>query len=126
MAAVIRALEEKLGDEGMAGLQSFVDDAGQRWKDEVLSIAVERFERRLGAEIGAFRGDMAKEFAASRVDMAKEFAASRVDMAKEFAAVRVELAEARASLLKWSFLFWIGQVAVVSGVMTLLLRAIVP
>jgi hypothetical protein len=115
MAAVIRALKEKLGDEGMAGLQSFVDDAGQRWKDEVLSIAVERFERRLGAEIGAFRGDMAKEFAASRVDMAKEFAA-----------VRVELAEARASLIKWSFLFWIGQVAVVSGVMTLLLRAIVP
>jgi hypothetical protein len=36
-------------------------------------------------------------------------------MAKEFAVMRVEL-------LKWSFLFWIGQFAAVSGMMAFLLR----
>ena len=93
--ASVRALRERLGNDAMSGLQIFVDDAGRQWKEDVLTVAGERFERRLAAEIGALR----------------------VDMAREFAAMRVEL-------LKWSFLFWIGQFAAVSGMMALLLRTI--
>jgi hypothetical protein len=126
MAGVVRELKEKLGDEGMAGLQTFVDDAGREWKDDVLAVVGERFERRLGVEIGFFRVEVAKQLAAFRAEVANEFAASRVDMAKELAAVHVELAETRARLIKWSFLFWIGQVAVMVGVMSLLMQAIVP
>ena len=115
MAVVVRALREKLGDEAMGGLQIFVDDAGRQWKDEVLALATERFNHRLGTEIGALRPDMAKEFATVRVETAKGFAA-----------MRVELAAKQVSLLKWSFLFWVGQLAAMTGIMTLLLRAIVP
>jgi hypothetical protein len=114
----------------MAGLQIFVDDAGRQWKDDVVAIAGERFERRLGEEIGAFRVEVAKQFADFRVDMAKEFAAVRAETAKEFAAVRVDLATGlaatRVSLIKLSFLFWIGQVAAIGGIMALLLRTLVP
>lgn len=106
MQAGVRALKEKLGDDAMVGLHSVVDDAGRRWKDEVLAVAVERFERRLSEEIGALRVDMAKEFAAVHVETAKEFAATRSD------------------LLKWSFLFWIGQFAAVSAMMAFLLRTL--
>lgn len=115
MAAAVRALREKLGDEAMGGLQSFVDDAGRRWKDEVLTLAVERFDRRLGEEISALR-----------LDITKEFAAVRVETAKEFGAMRVELAAKQVNLLKWSFLFWVGQLAAMTGIMALLLRTIVP
>ncbi|HKY20880.1 MAG TPA: hypothetical protein VJM31_06645 [Vicinamibacterales bacterium] len=101
----------------MAGLQVFVDDAGRQWKDDVLAITGERFERRLGEEIGALRVDMAKEFAAVRVETAREFAAIRVEL-------RADLATMRVSLLKWSFLFWIGQFAAISGMMAFLLRTI--
>jgi len=49
-------------------------------------------------------------------------------MAKEFADVRREtavgLAESHAHLLKWSFLFWIGQVAAMSAMMAFLLKTI--
>jgi hypothetical protein len=117
MATAVRALREKLGNEAMVGLQGFVDDAGRRWKDDVLVITGERFERRLGEEIGALRVDMAKEFAAVRVETAREFATIRVELRSELAATRV-------SLLKWSFLFWIGQFAAVSGMMAFLLRTI--
>lgn len=113
MASVVRALREKLGDEAMGGLQNFVDDAGRRWKDEVLTVA-----------LGEFRLDMAKEFAAVRVEAAKEFAAVRGEMAKEFAAVRGEMAETRFSMLKWAFVFWVGQLVAMTGIMTLLLRFI--
>ncbi len=115
MAVVVRALREKLGDEAMGGLQTFVDDAGRRWKEDVLVLAAERFERRLGEEIGALR-----------LDIAKEFASVRVEMAKEFAAMRVELAAKQVNLVKWSFLFWVGQLVAMTGIMTLLLRAGAP
>lgn len=122
MDTSVRALREKLGNDAMVGLQAFVDAAGRQWKDDVLVIAGERFERRLSDQIGAFRVDMAKEFAALRVAMANE----RVETTKEFGAVRVELAATRVSLLKWCFLFWIGQFAAVSAMMAFLLRTLGP
>ncbi len=104
MQRATRALMEKLGDDGMVDLRMVIDDAGQRWKEDVLTVSAERFARRLAEEIGAFRGDMAKEFAA----------------------VRVEMAHMQVNLLKWSFLFWIGQFAAVSGMMAFLLKTIGP
>jgi hypothetical protein len=111
MQRAVVALREKLGNDGMADLRVVIDDAGRQWKDDVLEITGERFERRLGAEIGAVR-----------TDMGKEFAALRVDIAREFASVRVEMAQMQVRLLKWSFLFWIGQFAAVSGMMAFLLN----
>jgi hypothetical protein len=74
----------------------------------VLSISVDRFERRLAEEIGALRVDMAKEFAAVRIEMATLAASTRAD------------------ILKWSFLFWIGQFAAVTAMMAFLLKTIGP
>jgi hypothetical protein len=115
MAATVRALREKLGDEAMGGLQNFVDDTGRRWKDDVLALAGERFDRRLSEEVGALR-----------LDMSKDFAAMRVECAKEFAAVRGEMAETRFAMVKWAFVFWVGQLVAMTGIMTLLLRTIMP
>src|SRR5215213_7908972 len=105
------ALQEKLGDDAMADLRGVIDDAGRQWRADVLDVAGERFERRLGAEIGALR-----------IDMAKEFGVSRVEMTKEFAAVRADLAEVRFSTLKWAFVFWVSQFAAISGMMAFLLK----
>jgi len=100
----VRVLRERLGADGMAELHTVVNDAGRQWKEDVLAITAERFERRLAEEIGALR----------------------VDMAKEFAVTRADLAETRVSLFKWSFVFWIGQVAAVTGMMAFLLRTLGP
>lgn len=90
--ASVRALREKLGDEAMSGLRTVINDVGGPWKEDVLAIAGERFERRLADEIGALRVDITKQ-----------------------------LAELRVELLKWSLLFWIGQFAAMSGMMAFLL-----
>jgi hypothetical protein len=42
--------------------------------------------------------------------------ATKEDLAKEIANVRQEIANVRADLLKWMFVFWIGQVGVMSGI----------
>jgi hypothetical protein len=62
-------------------------------KEHVLNVAAERFERRLTEEVSGLRVDIVRELHGIRVD-----------------------------LFKWSFLFWIGQVAAVVGVLTFMLR----
>jgi hypothetical protein len=71
---------------------------------------------------------MASSSSGSRKNVRVELATFRSDVKAEFATVRSEvkadLALTRAEVLKWSFLFWIGQVAAVGAVMAFLLRTI--
>lgn len=96
------ALRGKLGDAGALALEELIDDAGQQWRQDVVAVAAERFEHRLSQELSA----------------------TRVEMARGLGDVRGEIATCRVEWLRWSFLFWIGQVAVMAGVMALLLRTI--
>jgi len=75
----------------------------EAWAEHVLSIAAERYERRLVQEISGLRVEM------------------RQQMHEGFAAVRKEMSELRADLLKWSFAFWIGQFAATIGLLALML-----
>ncbi len=59
---------------------------------EAHALATESFERRLGQELATMRIEMG-----------------------------VNLANLRADVLKWSFLFWIGQLAAMTGILSLLL-----
>ena len=74
------------------------------WGDEVSAAVVERSEHRLSTEISS-----------ARIDISRELATLRVDVARNLSSMRVEL-------LKWSFLFWIGQVATTAGLLAFLLR----
>lgn len=66
-----------------------VFSASREWRDDVLTQATQRFEFRLQSELAAFR----------------------VDVTKEFAAMRVEN-------LRWSFTFWITQLAAIAALLT--------
>jgi len=99
-----RQLAERLGSDGTQGLVTLLESTRTEWSDEVLTAAADRFERRLGTEISALR-----------LEMSRDLSALRVDVARDTAALRVEL-------LKWSFLFWVGQVATMAGLLALMLR----
>jgi hypothetical protein len=55
---------------------------------------------------------------------AHELAGERFDrrLAEEAGKLRLDFAEMKHDLLKWSFLFWLGQIAVVGGLLSVLLR----
>jgi hypothetical protein len=103
-AQVPRALVERLGSDATQGLVSLLASTQAEWSDEVVTTAVDRFEHRLAIEMSAMR-----------VDVSRELSALRVDVARDISALRVEL-------LKWSFLFWIGQVATMAGLLAFMLR----
>ena len=102
----------------------------ETYKDDVVTMVTDQFERRLNHEGGALRAEMAEmqgalrgaigelrgelrgEMTALKTELRSEMKDLRVEMRSDF---KVELANARADLLKWSFVFWVGQLATVVG-----------
>jgi len=80
--------------------------------DELLSVATDRFERRLAEESGKLRVDVVTQGAETR----SAVAALRVDMVEQFAAARVDAANRHRDLLKWALMFWMGQAAAIAGI----------
>ena len=131
------ALRERLGSEATHDLLRLFDTARAEWSAEVVSLSLERFERRLVEELAGLRIEMAQQSATLREKVAQQGASLRVeiaavradlksDMQEGFARIRQEMATNRFELLKWSFLFWIGQVLAIVGLVGAMLRALGP
>ena len=82
------ALRTRLGDDATFGLIEMLATERDDWSQQVLSTAADRFERRLAEELSKLRTELVQEIVTTRVDM-----------------------------LKWSFVFWIGQVAAMAGLL---------
>lgn len=65
---------------------------------------------------------MAEEIGSVRMQVAATEAALRQDMSKLETGLRQEIASNRVELLKWSFMFWVGQVLVVTAIIGVMLR----
>jgi len=85
---VVPVLRERLGDSGTEALTEMVHTAVREWGDEILQTATTRFETRLTGEISALR----------------------IEVVRELASMRVEL-------IRWSFVFWITQLAAMAGLL---------
>ena len=92
MNAVSEALRERLGARAASDLEEYAERQGRRWRDDVLETAADRFDNRLALEMSALRLEMQKGFS-----------------------------ELRVEVLRWSFLFWIGQLAAVAGLLSFML-----
>jgi hypothetical protein len=120
------ALEDRLGQEATAGLVELLTDARKEWTAEVIGMVGDRFERRLTDETSEVRVEMA----ALRSDLRQEMGALRSDLRQEmtegFASLRQALADQRFDILKWAFLFWVGQFFAVAGLVAVLIRFLRP
>ena len=81
---------------------ALINEAGENNKKSVIEVVEERFERRLGEEIGKVREEIGKV---------------RVEVTEGMSKIRVEMADLRANLVQWMFLFWIGQIGVLTGIL---------
>jgi hypothetical protein len=48
--------------------------------------------------------------------------ATKVELAEAFAKLRQEIAEAKAEIIKWMFIFWVGQLLVTVGIIQFLIK----
>jgi hypothetical protein len=101
MAVIVPlALAARLGEPAATALVEFSEANNRACMELVISQCTERFERRL----------------------AVESAALRVEMAHLETGLRGDMAALRAELLKWAFLFWVGQLAGVAAIVGVMLR----
>jgi len=84
-------IREKLGDEGAEALTELFNKIEERSKEDIIELAEQRFEKRLG-----------------RLD-------AKIEKVKADLSVKIE--RVRADLIKWMFIFWVGQVGVLIGIL---------
>ena len=110
---VPKALRDKLGEDGADALVELVNQSGQQHKEDILEFVEEKFERRLSEEVNNLREDIhansvaIQELRAELVDRIETTRADLID--------RIE--KSNANLIKWVFAFWVGQVAVLTGIL---------
>ena len=109
------ALQDRLGPEATAGLIELLSDAQEEWTTGMIERVGDRFERRLMEETTRLR-----------IEMTQGFAALRQEMTEGFASIRQEMANLRFDLLKWTFVFWVGQLFALAGFLAVLLRFVRP
>ena len=150
-AAVPFKLRERLGPEATGGLLHVLDVAQHEWRDDVLSLAAERFERRVvegtrpsrqkavrgcGAKVaregtaervgrwGRLRQEMGQLEVRLRGELGHVDGRLRQDLSQMELRITREIGNSRFDLLKWTFAFWIGQVVAMSAIMAAMLRFI--
>jgi hypothetical protein len=96
------ALAERLGPDATKGFTELLVAEHRAWTERIVTTCTDRFERRLVEETSKLR----------------------VELSEMKADLRQEMATGRVELLKWAFLFWVGQLAGVGALMSLLLRTL--
>lgn len=96
------ALRERLGEDATHAFYDYIESSRGQWRDDVITVCTERMDLRI------------------------EHLASREDLVEGLARIGQEMGDLRVELLRWSFAFWIGQVAATAGLMALLIRLLQP
>ncbi len=91
-----KPLREKLGDEATDAFTEVIKEIDLDARKEALAIAEERFEKRLSEETGKLRVEIEK--------------------------LRVEMSNNKSEIIKWMFLFWLGHIGVLTGIIFIMFK----
>ena len=94
-----RPLREKLGEEAVDSLINLINKAIFEQKNDVLKFVEEKFERRLSEEIAGLEVRLTEKISQNYNDLSEKISGTRADM------------------IKWMFIFWVGQVGVILGIL---------
>jgi len=135
---VPKVLREKLGDEGVEALIALLNEAAHHERNNLLEIVEERFARRVAETEKRLDNRITEEVARLEQRITEEVARleqrisaveakfdSRIaeveaKLDSRIAEVKVALGERYASLVRWMFLFWAGQIGVIVALFALL------
>ncbi len=125
---VPKPLREKLGDEGSDALVELLNKTGDRHKADVLEFVEEKFERRLSEELGKINQRITNEIGKVNQRITNETESLRVEIQQTRTDLvdRIErshtglvdrIETTRADLIKWVFIFWVGQIVALTGIL---------
>lgn len=115
-------LEQRLA-ELEAGLRTEMGQAYAALRTE-MGQAYAALRTEMGQGQAALRTEMGQGQAALRTEMAQGQAGLRTEMANGLAALRVEMASLRADMMKWMFIYWMGTIIPLAGLMVGLVKLV--
>jgi hypothetical protein len=93
--AIPKILQDRLTDDGARAFVDILDKVENRTQSAVLTVAEERFEKRVATTEAKLEGKIAQT-------------ESRLE---------VKIAQTKTELIGWMFVFWIGQVGAILGIL---------
>ena len=125
--SIPKPLREKLGEEGTDALVRVLNENEKETRSSVVDFAVQRFEKRLTEEIAGVRVDLAdaekrfgkrltEEIAGLREETVRGNLNLREELKTDIAELRGDIQKSKADTIKWMFLFWVGQIGVLLGI----------
>ena len=91
-------LRERLGEDASKALTEYVELSGDEWRGRVLEVCGERVEGRM------------------------HLYADRNEVVDGFARLATQMADTKVEILRWTFAFWVGQVAIMAGLLAFMMK----
>jgi hypothetical protein len=125
---VDRPLREKLGDEAVDSLVNLINSSLAEQKNDVLKFVEEKFERRLSEEISGLEVRLSEEISGLDVRLSEKISMIDTKLSDKISRIETDLSEKitmegkrasenKAELIKWMFVFLLGQVWIILGVL---------
>jgi hypothetical protein len=95
LITVPKALRERLGEEASEGLIELLNSQSQNSNNSITTFVEEKFERRLSEEMAKFRSELSDGISK----------------------VREESQKNQTATIRWMFLFWVGQIGAMLGIL---------
>lgn len=122
--AIPKILQEKLTPEGAEALVHVLDRIEDRSQVRILETTQERFEKRLVTEISKLREDhtllrseLKEDHTVPRAELRKDITSARTDLKITEERLEKRIESVKAELIKWMFIFWIGQIGTIIAIL---------
>ena len=121
---VPKELREKLGEAAAVQLVEMLNRSEEESRANTIDLVEQRFRRHLAEEIGGCEQRLHREIvdlgASLREEMAEMGSAIRGEMAEMKTSLRSEIHSSQLMTIRWMFAFWVGQMAVIAGILLVL------
>ncbi|RME44497.1 MAG: hypothetical protein D6791_13035 [Chloroflexi bacterium] len=123
-----RTLRERLGEQGADELANLLNRATEDASRDTLVLAEEKYERRLSQEMAMMnqnvtetRAELNQHIAEVKTELDQRITEVKTELDQRIteveARLQTQLAETKADLIRWMFIFWVGQLATILGVL---------
>jgi len=108
---VEKPLRDSLGnDAAIDSLIRLLNLSGEEQKKDIIEFVEEKFERRLSEEIGGLEVRLSEKIVAGDSNLAERI--SRLE-----GNLDAKISASKAEIIKWMFIFWVGQVGMILGIL---------
>lgn len=111
------ALREKLGPDGARALAELLNESSMQTRGDVIEIAASRFEQRLAEGLAKFDRLLVEEVRTLRTELHSELGTLRTELHSELGTLRAEMGAFEGRITRWMFVFWIGQIGALLGIL---------